>query len=183
LLKTAIRDDNPVVMVENKALYSRREEERPELAPIPLGQARVVRAGRDLTIVATSRLVGQALLAADELEKMDIMAEVIDPRTLVPLDIGTLVDSLSRTHRLIVAHEAVSHKGFGSEIAARLQEEAFDQLDAPIVRVGAPFTPVPVSPPLEDAYVPGSRQILAAAEQIYGRSFDGTRSPGLPEGG
>jgi pyruvate dehydrogenase E1 component beta subunit len=183
LLKTAIRDDNPVVMVENKALYSRREEERPELAPIPLGQARVVRAGRDLTIVATSRLVGQALLAADELEKMDIMAEVIDPRTLVPLDIGTLVDSLSRTHRLIVAHEAVSHMGFGSEIAARLQEEAFDQLDAPIVRVGAPFTPVPVSPPLEDAYVPGSRQILAAAEQIYGRSFDGTRSPGLPEGG
>jgi pyruvate dehydrogenase E1 component beta subunit len=182
LLKTAIRDDNPVVMVENKALYSRREEERPELAPIPLGQARVVRAGRDLTIVATSRLVGQALLAADELEKMDIMAEVIDPRTLVPLDIGTLVDSLSRTHRLIVAHEAVSHMGFGSEIAARLQEEAFDQLDAPIVRVGAPFTPVPVSPPLEDAYVPGSRQILAAAEQIYGRSFDGTRSPGLPEG-
>jgi pyruvate dehydrogenase E1 component beta subunit len=171
LLKAAIRDDNPVVVVENKALYTRREEERPELTPIPLGQARVVRPGRDLTIVATSRLVGQALAAADDLAKLGIQAEVIDPRTLVPLDMPTLVDSLSRTHRLIVAHEAVSHMGFGSEVAARLQEEAFDQLDAPIVRVGAPFTPIPVSPPLEDAYLPGSRQILAAAEQIYGRSL------------
>jgi pyruvate dehydrogenase E1 component beta subunit len=176
LLKAAIRDDNPVVVVENKALYAQREEERPDLAPIPLGQARIVRPGQDLTIVATSRLVGQALSAAEHLARAGIQAEVIDPRTLVPLDMPTLVDSLSKTHRLIVAHEAVTHMGFGSEIAARLQEAAFDQLDGPIVRVGAPFTPVPVSPPLEDAYLPQARQIVAAAEQIYGRSLQAPRS-------
>ncbi len=163
LLESAIADPNPVVFVENKSLYFRREPlpERPE--PVPLGQARVLRDGRDITIVATSRLRHDALEAAEWLAVDSIEAEVIDPRTLVPLDVPTLAESVRRTGRAVVAHEAVSSVGFGAEIAARLQEEAFDCLEAPIQRVGAPFTPVPVSPPLEDAYRPDAAQIHAAA--------------------
>jgi pyruvate/2-oxoglutarate/acetoin dehydrogenase E1 component len=95
-----------------------------------------------------------------------IEAEVIDPRTLVPLDLDTIVESVGRTHRLVIAHEAVVHGGFGAEIAAQVQAAAFDDLDAPIERVGAPFSPVPFSPPLEDAYVPGAEEIAAAAKTL-----------------
>jgi pyruvate dehydrogenase E1 component beta subunit len=94
--------------------------------------------------------------------------EVIDPRTLVPLDLETIVESVSRTHRLVVAHEAVEHGGFGAEIAAQVQAAAFDELDAPIARVGAPFTPVPFSPPLEDAYLPGRDDVIAAVRTALG---------------
>ena len=118
----------------------------------------VVRPGRDVTVVALSRLVHEALAAADELAAEGIEVEVIDPRTLVPLDLETIVESVSRTHRLVVAHEAVEHGGFGAEIAAQVQAAAFDELDAPIARVGAPFAPVPFSPPLEDAYLPVARR-------------------------
>jgi pyruvate dehydrogenase E1 component beta subunit len=164
LLLSAIADPNPVVFVENKSLYFRREpvEDPPEA--IPLGRAHTVRPGRDVTIVALSRMVGDAMEAAERLSaEHGIEAEVIDPRTLVPLDLDTLAQSLRRTGRGIVAHEAVIAGGFGAELAAQLQAAAFDYLEAPIQRVGAPYTPVPVSPPLEDAYRPGAEDIVRAA--------------------
>jgi pyruvate dehydrogenase E1 component beta subunit len=164
LLQSAIEDPNPVVFVEHKSLYFRREQLDGEPAePVPLGEARTLRSGSDLTIIATSLQVHDALLAAEWLDEDGIEAEVIDPRTLVPLDVDTLAESVARTGRAVVAHEAVTWGGFGAEIAARIQEAAFDSLEAPIQRVGAPFTPVPVSPPLEDAYRPGAEQIHAAA--------------------
>jgi acetoin:2,6-dichlorophenolindophenol oxidoreductase subunit beta len=158
LLASAIADPNPVVFVENKTLYFRKEEIPAEREPVPIGRGRVARSGRDVTVVALSRLVSESLAAADDLAADGIEVEVIDPRTLVPLDLDTIVESVTRTHRLVVAHEAVAHGGFGAEIAARVQEAAFDELDAPIGRVGAPFAPVPFSPPLEDAYLPGPRR-------------------------
>ena len=169
LLRAAIDDPNPVVFVENKALYFRREpaaEGEPE--PVLLGEARTARPGRDVTIVALSRMVSEALAAADRLAADGIEAEVIDPRTLVPLDMEAIVASVERTNRLVVAHEAVRSGGFGAEIAALAQLAAFDFLDAPVERVGAPFAPVPFSPPLEDAYVPGSEDIEAAARATLG---------------
>jgi acetoin:2,6-dichlorophenolindophenol oxidoreductase subunit beta len=168
LLAAAIADPNPVVVVENKTLYFRREEleSREE---VPLGRARVARPGSDVTVVALSRLVPEALAVADELAAEGIEAEVIDPRTLVPLDLETIVESVSKTHRLVVAHEAVRHGGFGAELAAQVQEAVFDELDGPIERVGAPFEPVPFSPPLEDAYLPGREEVTAAVRAAVGR--------------
>ena len=166
LLASAIADDNPVVYVENKTLYFRRGE-APNGA-VPIGSARVVRPGRDVTVVALSRLVSESLAAADELAAEGIEVEVIDPRTLVPLDLDAIVESVRRTHRLVVAHEAVMHGGFGAEIAAQVQAAAFDELDAPVVRVGAPFAPIPFSPPLEDAYLPGRDDVVAAVHSVVG---------------
>jgi 2-oxoisovalerate dehydrogenase E1 component len=163
LLRAAIADPNPVVYVENKTLYFRREPFEPE--EILIGRARVVRHGRDVTVVALSRLVHESLAAAKELAAQGIEVEVIDPRTLVPLDLDTIVESVSRTHRLVVAHEAVEHGGFGAEIVAQVQAAAFDELDAPIARVGAPFAPIPFSPQLEDAYLPGRDEVIAAVRQ------------------
>jgi pyruvate/2-oxoglutarate/acetoin dehydrogenase E1 component len=165
LLATAIDDPNPVVFVENKTLYFRRERANGR-SPVPLGRASVVRPGRDVTVVALSRLVHESLAAADELAGEGIEVEVVDPRTLVPLDLGAIVESVSKTHRLVVAHEAVAHGGFGAEITARVQAAAFDELDAPIARVGAPFAPVPFSPPLEDAYLPGRAGVAAAVRAV-----------------
>jgi pyruvate dehydrogenase E1 component beta subunit len=163
LLASAIADPDPVVFVENKTLYFRREEVADEIEPVPIGRAATLRTGGDVTIVALSRMVPEALAAADTLSREGIEAEVIDPRTLVPLDLAAIVDSVGRTNRLVVAHEAVRHGGAGAEIAAAVQELAFDDLDAPIERVGAPFQPIPLSPPLEDAYLPGADDIAAAA--------------------
>jgi acetoin:2,6-dichlorophenolindophenol oxidoreductase subunit beta len=169
LLRAAIADPNPVVYVENKTLYFRKEEAPGGPGAVPLGRARIARAGRDVTIVALSRLVSESLAAAEALAADGIEAEVIDPRTLVPLDMDTIVESVSRTHHVVVAHEAVLHGGFGAEVAARLQEDAFDELDAPVARVGAPFAPVPFSPPLEDAYLPDRADVAAAARGLLGR--------------
>ena len=169
LLVSAIADPNPVVFVENKTLYFRREQFADRGGPVPLGRASVVRSGRDVTVVALSRLVHEALAAADELAAEGIEVEVIDPRTLVPLDLATIVESVARTHRLVVAHEAVRSGGFGAEVAAQVQAAAFDDLDAPIERVGAPFAPVPFSPPLEDAYLPGRADVAAAVRSLLGR--------------
>jgi pyruvate/2-oxoglutarate/acetoin dehydrogenase E1 component len=169
LLRSAIADPNPVVYVENKTLYFRREEVPDGPLEVPLGRARVARLGRDATVVALSRLVPEALAAAEELAADGIEIEVIDPRTLVPLDLESIVASVARTHRLVVAHEAVAHGGFGAEIAAQVQAAAFDELDAPIGRVGAPFAPVPFSPPLEDAYLPGRTHVVAAVHAVLGR--------------
>jgi acetoin:2,6-dichlorophenolindophenol oxidoreductase subunit beta len=163
LLRSAIADPNPVVFIENKALYFKRQDLPDDPQPVPIGVASTLRKGRDVTIVALSRLVGDALEAADRLAEEGIEAEVIDPRTLVPLDLQTIVESVQRTNRLVVAHEAVKLGGFGAEVAAAVQSAAFDHLDAPIERVGAPFTPVPLSPPLEDAYLPGKDEVYAAA--------------------
>ena len=167
LLASAIADPNPVVFVENKVLYFKTEEVPDEPEPVELGRALVVRPGRDLTIVALSRMVDEALVAAERLAgEHGIEAEVIDPRTLVPLDLDTIAESVGRTNRLLIAHEAVERGGFGAELAARVQTAAFDDLDAPIERVGARFTPVPFSPPLEDAYVPGADQIFDVAVRL-----------------
>jgi acetoin:2,6-dichlorophenolindophenol oxidoreductase subunit beta len=167
LLASAIADSNPVVFVECKTLYFRKEQVPDELPAVPIGEAAVLREGRDVTIVALSRLVHDALGAAERLAAEDgIEAEVIDPRTLVPLDLKTIVASVERTTRLVVAHEAVTHGGVGAEVAALVQEAAFDHLDAPVVRVGAPFAPVPFSAQLEDAYLPGADEIVAAVRGL-----------------
>lgn len=167
LLASAIADPNPVVVIENKTLYFRKGEVAEPPAPVAIGEAAVLREGGDVTIVALSRLVHDALEAADRLAAEDgIEAEVIDPRTLVPLDLGAIVRSVERTGRLVVAHEAVEHGGFGAELAAQVQAAAFDFLDAPVVRVGAPFAPIPFSPPLEDAYLPGVGEIVTAVRLI-----------------
>jgi acetoin:2,6-dichlorophenolindophenol oxidoreductase subunit beta len=168
LLASAIDDPNPVIFVENKTLYFRREDVPDEIEPVAIGVARAVRDGADVTIVALSRMVAEALVAAERLAQDGIEAEVIDPRTLVPLDLDAIVDSVARTSRLVVAHEAVAHGGFGAEIAAAVQAAAFDSLDAPIERVGAPFTPIPVSPHVEDDYVPGADEIEHAARVTLG---------------
>jgi pyruvate dehydrogenase E1 component beta subunit len=166
LLASAIADPNPVVFVENKTLYFRKQDVSDEREPVPIGRARIVRPGRDVTVVALSRLVSEALTAAEELAAEGIDVEVIDPRTLVPLDLEAIVESVARTHRLVVTHEAVAHGGFGAEIAAQVQSAAFDELDSPIARVGAPFAPVPFSPPLEDAYLPGRAEVAAAVRAV-----------------
>jgi pyruvate/2-oxoglutarate/acetoin dehydrogenase E1 component len=166
LLKTAIADENPVVFVENKALYFQKQAVSEPAEPVEIGRASVVRNGQDITLIATSRLVGESLKAAATLAREDgIEAEVIDVRTLQPLDTETLAKSVSRTGRAVVAHEAVTFGGFGAELTAQVQALAFDFLRAPIQRVGAPFTPVPLSPPLEDAYRVGAGAVVAAARE------------------
>ena len=170
LLASAIADPNPVVYIENKTLYFRSGEVPEPAAAVPIGKAATLREGGDVTIVALSSLVHDALEAANRLAAEDgIEAEVIDPRTLVPLDIEAIVESVKRTGRLVVAHEAVEHGGFGAEIAAQVQRAAFDYLDAPIVRVGAPFAPIPFSAPLEDAYLPGADDVVAAVRGLLNR--------------
>jgi acetoin:2,6-dichlorophenolindophenol oxidoreductase subunit beta len=164
LLASSIADPNPVVFIENKTLYFRKGDVAEPPVPVPIGQGVVLRDGSDVTIVALSALVHDALAAAERLAaEHGIEAEVIDPRTLVPLDLELIVASVERTGRLVVAHEAVEHGGFGAEIAAQVQSAAFDFLDAPVARVGAPFAPIPFSAPLEDAYLPGTDEIVAAA--------------------
>ena len=180
LLRSAIADPNPVVFVENKTLYFRREPATNGFAAVPLGRARIARPGRDATVVAMSRLVPEALAAAEALAAENIEIEVVDLRTLVPLDLDTIVESVARTHRVVVAHEAVVHGGFGAEVAAQVQWAAFDELDAPIERVGAPFAPVPFSPPLEDAYVPDRADVTAAVRRLLG--VGGAALSPLPDG-
>jgi acetoin:2,6-dichlorophenolindophenol oxidoreductase subunit beta len=171
LLASAIADCNPVVFVENKSLYFRREPAPRSREPSPLGRAHVLCRGKDVTIVALSRLVGESARAAERLAADGIEAEVIDLRTLVPLDLDTIVASVRRTGRAVVAHEAVRTGGFGAELAAELQAHAFDYLEAPIQRVGAPFSPVPLSPSLEDDYRPGADDVYTAAHRAL--AWDG----------
>ena len=170
LLRAAVRDDNPVVFVEHRALYYQPD---PPDTPAPerceLGQARVRRPGRDLTVIATGRMVRIALDAAAELAEQGIEAEVIDPRTVQPLDVEGLATSVRKTHRALVLHEAVVPGGIGAEIAAQLQAAAFDYLEAPIERIGAPFSPVPAAPSLEAAYLPDKAAVTAAAMRLLHR--------------
>src|SRR3954451_12306240 len=149
LLWSAIYDDNPVVFFEHRTLYGLKEDVPDELEPIELGKARVVREGEDVPPVATGRLVHEALGAAAEAEKEGVSVEVVDPRTLQPLDEEALVSSVKKTNRCVVTHEAITRWGFGAEVAALLQHRAFDFLDAPIERVGAKFAPLPFAPAME----------------------------------
>jgi acetoin:2,6-dichlorophenolindophenol oxidoreductase subunit beta len=169
LLYSSIYEDNPVIFFEHRTLYGLKEEVPDELEPIPLGQARVHREGEDVTVVATGRLVHEALAAANEAEEQGISVEVVDPRTLQPLDEGTIVDSVKKTNRCVVAHEAVTRMGFGAEIAAVVQYQAFDWLDAPIERVGAKFTPLPFAPVMEEWVVPHAADVLQAVLRTVGR--------------
>jgi pyruvate dehydrogenase E1 component beta subunit len=167
LLKSSIRDDNPVVFLEHKLLYSRLKGPVPEGEfLIPLGKSDVKRAGEDLTIIATGAMVQQALAAAETLEKEGVKAEVVDPRTLVPLDREGILESVKKTGKVVIVHEAPTFGGFGGEIAAMIAEEGFYTLDAPIKRLGAPFTPVPAHPLLEQFYLPNAEKIVKAAKEI-----------------
>src|SRR6476659_6594105 len=169
LLWSAIYDDNPVVFFEHRTLYPIKGEVPDELQPIPLGKARVHREGTDVTVVATGRLVHEALEAADEAEKEGISVEVVDPRTLLPLDEETILESVKKTTRCVTAHEAVTRGGFGSELAAVIQHGAFDWLDAPIERVGAKFAPLAFAPAMEQWVVPHADDVLAAIRRTVAR--------------
>ena len=164
LLKSSIRDDNPVIFVENKALHAISGEVPEGEYTIPLGKGEIKREGKDVTVVATSRMVHQSLVAADKLSGEGIHIEVIDPRTINPLDKGIILTSVEKTSRLVIAHEAVKAFGIGAEISAMVCEEAIDSLDAPIIRVGAPFTPIPFS--LESTYLPGANDIIDAVHKV-----------------
>src|SRR5215217_3361632 len=170
LLYSSIYEDNPVIFFEHRTLYGLKEEVPNELEPIALGQARIHRQGEDVTIVATGRLVHEALAAAAQAEEQGVSVEVVDPRTLQPLDEGAIIDSVKKTNRCVVAHEAVTRMGFGAEVAAVVQHQAFDWLDAPIERVGAKFTPLPFAPVMEEWIVPHAEDVLQAVLTTVGRS-------------
>lgn len=170
LMVAAVRDDNPVIFMLNKVLLGARGEVPEEVYEIPLGQAAVPREGDDVTIVAFGRMVVEALKAADILAESGVSVEVVDPRSVQPLDTAAIVKSASKTNRILVVHEAVTFGGIGAEVAAQIQEEAFDYLDAPVLRIGAPFTPVPFSTPLEKAYVPDAERIVAGARRLLERN-------------
>ena len=169
LLKTAIRDDNPVVFFEDKMMYRLKGPVPEQEYTIPLGVADIKRTGDDLTIVATSSMVQVALGAAALLEKEGISAEVVDPRTLWPLDEKTLIASAQKTSRVIVMDEGYGRYGVGAEIAAVIQEGAFFDLEAPVKRLGAMHVPIPFSPPLEDATVPTEQTVFEAAKALCGK--------------
>jgi len=166
LLAAAIREDNPVIFLEHKMLYPLKGPVPAEPYAIPLGRADVKHAGTDVTVVATQMMVHRALGAAADLEKEGISVEVIDPRTLVPLDEATILDSVRKTGRLVIAHEAVKRGGFGAEIAALVTEHALDYLDAPILRVAARNVPMPYNDRLELATIPSREDIVAAIRSL-----------------
>jgi pyruvate/2-oxoglutarate/acetoin dehydrogenase E1 component len=168
LLKTAIRDDNPVMFIEHKLLYPVQGPVPEEEYLIPFGQADIKRAGSDVTVVATSRMVHRALAAAEKLAPDGIDVEVIDPRTLNPLDEETLFTSVRKTQRLVIVHEAYERGGIGAEIAALVASKALDSLDAPIERVASLNTPMPFNPKLEDYVVPNEARIIAGIKRVLG---------------
>ncbi|MGB6675632.1 MAG: alpha-ketoacid dehydrogenase subunit beta [Terriglobales bacterium] len=171
LLKTAIRDENPVVFFEDKMMYTKLKGPVPsEEYTIPFGVADVKRVGRDITLVATSSMVQVALGAADLLEENGVSAEVVDPRTLWPLDEKTLIESAKKTSRVIVIDEGYERYGVTAEIAAVIAEGAFYNLDAPVKRMGAMHIPIPFSPPLEDATVPTEKSVFEVARKLCGRA-------------
>jgi acetoin:2,6-dichlorophenolindophenol oxidoreductase subunit beta len=166
LIRSAIADPNPVLVVENKALYGLKGELPEPAAEVPIGKGRIARPGSALTFVAYGAALRPALEAATALASEKIEAEVVDLRSLQPWDEALVLESLARTHRMVIAHEAVEAFGVGAEIAARMADIGFDELDAPIVRVGAPSMPVPFAPNLESAYRPGPGRLLEAARRV-----------------
>ena len=168
LLIAAARDDNPVFVVMNKLSLRNRGPVPEDAYTVPLGKAEVVREGADLSLITYSRMVHEAVQAAEALAGEGIDAEVVDLRSLQPMDTDTVVASVRKTHRAVVVHEAVRFAGLGGEIAAQIQELAFDDLDAPVARVGAPFSPVPFSSVLEQSYLPNADKIVAEAHALLG---------------
>ena len=166
LLKSAIRDDNPVIFIEDMMLYFAPGQVPEEDYSIPIGVADIKKPGKDVTVVTWSKMLGVAFKAAAELSKEGIDIEIVDLRTLVPLDKETILQSVRKTGRLVVLHEATRTGGFGGEIAALVAEEAFGSLKAPIKRVAAPDIPVPFSPPLEQFYIPNEGQLIQAIKAI-----------------
>jgi pyruvate dehydrogenase E1 component beta subunit len=169
LLKASIRDDNPVVFMENEVLYNLKGEVPDEEYTIPLGLGDVKREGKDVTIVAWSRSVQRALEAADLLSAEGVEVEVVDPRTLRPIDEDVIFDSVRKTNRCVVVEEGWRYAGFGAEIADRVQRDCFDDLDAPILRITAADVPMPYSKKLEKAYLPQPKQIIDAVNQVLYR--------------
>ena len=169
LMVTAVRDDNPVIMMLNKKLLGAKGVVPEEAYAIPFGQAATLREGTDVTVVALGRMAVEAAAAADTLAADGISVEVLDPRTVQPFDTDSVVASARKTNRVLVVHEAVTFGGLGAEIAAQVQDAAFDHLDAPVMRVGAPFAPVPFSPSLENAYVPDRVSIAAGCRRLLER--------------
>jgi pyruvate dehydrogenase E1 component beta subunit len=166
LLKSAIRDDNPVIFIEHKLLYPVEGDVPEGDGLVRLGEAEVKRLGRDVTIVATSRMVHVALAAAGRLASEGIEAEVVDPRTLAPLDEETILTSVGKTHRLVVVQEAAPRCSFASEVAAIVSERAFEDLDGPVIRVTALPAPIPFAPVLEQHVLPGEDRIVAAVRSL-----------------
>lgn len=166
LLRAAIEDPAPVVFIENRLLYGRKGPRPPATHRVPIGQAVVRRPGRHVTVVTWSRMVHDALIAAERAAELGIELEVIDLRTVAPIDRVTIATSVAKTNRLLIAHEAVLTTGVGAEIAAWASSELFWELDAPIERVAPPFTPVPYAPSLEHAWLPGPERIVAAAQRL-----------------
>jgi pyruvate dehydrogenase E1 component beta subunit len=169
LLKSAIRDDNPVIFLENEVLYNIKGEVPDEEYHIPLGLGEVKRAGKDVTIVAWSRQVQTALAAATKLAADGIEAEVVDPRTLRPLDEDIIFESVRKTNRCVVVEEGWRMAGFGAEIADRVQRECFDDLDAPVIRITAADVPMPYAKTLEKAYMPQPEKVVEAVHQVLYR--------------
>jgi 2-oxoisovalerate dehydrogenase E1 component len=168
LLRAAIRDPNPVVFIEHRLLYGMKGPRPPEDHLVPIGRAAVVRPGDHVTVVSVSRMVHEAVAAAELVAADGISAEVIDLRTVAPLDTATVVESVARTSRLVIAHEAVVPFGIGAEIAATVAADAFWDLDAPIERVGAAATPPPYAPDLERAWLPDRDDIATAIRRVVG---------------
>ncbi|MBJ7347519.1 MAG: pyruvate dehydrogenase complex E1 component subunit beta [Thermoleophilaceae bacterium] len=169
LLKSAIRDENPVIFIEHETLYGMRGEVPEDVNHlIPFGKAAVRREGEDVTIIGISRMAVTALEAADQLAEQGVSAEVIDPRTLRPLDLDTILESVKKTNRAVVVEEGWPHGGVGANIAALIQEQAFDYLDAPVQRVSGADVPMPYSKPLEQAAFPHAENIVAAAIATLG---------------
>jgi len=166
LLISSIRDDNPVVFLEHKMLYAMTGEVPDGEYTIPIGKAEVKREGKDVTVVATALMVHTALAAAEKLAADGISVEVVDPRTLSPLDEETILNSVYKTHRIVIAAEDVKFAGSTAEIAAMVAEKAFDRLDAPVLRVAAPYVPIPFSPALEREYIPSEEKIIKAIKTV-----------------
>ncbi|MEM4312254.1 MAG: alpha-ketoacid dehydrogenase subunit beta [Nitrososphaerales archaeon] len=167
LLKASIRENNPILFVECGVLYRSKGEVPNEEYLTPLGKAEIRRKGEDITIVAFSRCVNEALKASEELSKEGIEAEVIDPKTLIPLDKETILSSIKKTGRLLIVSDDIKLGGIGAEISSMVVEEAFDYLDAPIIRIGAPFIPVPFSQKLEQEYMPNADKIVREVKRLW----------------
>ncbi len=174
LMTSCIEDDNPTIMIKHKRLLGVSAVVPEAQYRVPLGVANITRPGTDVTLVSWGRMANESLLAAETLAADGINCEVIDLRTLQPLDSATIIESVKRTHRVVVVHEAVRFGGFGAEVASQLQEEAFDYLDAPVTRIGAPFSPVPFSPVLEQAYLPDAARIVTGVPALLGRRAPGS---------
>jgi len=168
LIKSSIRDDDPVIFIEHKLLYNEKGSVPEEEYLIPIGEGDIKREGKDVTIVATSRMVLRSLRAAEMLAREGIDAEVIDPRTLVPLDEEMILQSVKKTGKLVIVHEACKRLGYGAEIAAIVSEKAFYDLDAPIKRVAAANSPVPFAPKLENFVIPDEQAIIKGVRELFG---------------